>query len=288
MCLPQLLEHLLSPRQVLDVYYVKKQIGHGNFGKVHLIVHKVTGETVALKVMHSPAPTHFLMNKRLIEKGFMTEIQALELLVHPNIVKMCFAHNSCLYPRKYLGHRVTTVIGLEVARNNIGECGIFPPWAVKVIMSQLLSALAYCHKNGVSHRDIKIENLLVSQDYTILLSDFNICTSKERTRTFCGSLHYMAPEIDPHHRRYYCPKKADIWSTGVCFYYLVTGVFPRHLSYDKNMPLDLYLTIFSMLRYKALKRPAALDLLNQLRVTPSMEYGLKKELRRKCSIWKGF
>lgn len=91
----------------------------------------------------------------------------------------------------------------------------------------IAKTLKYCHEQGVSHRDLKAENVLVSKDGRLKLIDFAFAFKGEKgakVDTFCGTPSYMAPEIflkAPH-----CPRKADIWALGVLAFKLVVGELP--------------------------------------------------------------
>lgn len=103
---------------------------------------------------------------------------------------------------------------------------------------QLVSALRYCHKRGVSHRDIKPQNLLLSHDGTLKLSDFGLSALPEQIgadgclTTACGTPAYAAPEV--MRKRAYDGPKADAWSCGVILYNFLSGSLPFD---DHNLPL---------------------------------------------------
>jgi serine/threonine protein kinase len=81
--------------------------------------------------------------------------------------------------------------------------------------AQILSAVNYCHKNGVVHRDLKAENLLLDADMNIKLADFGFSNYFEKSSllaTWCGSPPYAAPEL--FEGKMYSGPKADIWSLG--------------------------------------------------------------------------
>ena len=102
---------------------------------------------------------------------------------------------------------------------------------VKRIFKQICSGVLYLHSLSMAHRDIKLENIVCSEDLSkVKFIDFGLCLdiscdpeSKESKR-FCGTTQYMAPEII----KGCCvePKKADIWSLGVALYILIVGKGP--------------------------------------------------------------
>jgi len=102
---------------------------------------------------------------------------------------------------------------------------------------QVALALEYCHKNAIAHRDIKAENILLSEDHNqLFISDFglsaiynedqSIASAAPRTllRTSCGSPYYVAPEVLK--RKDYDGQKADIWSSGILLYLMLLRRYP--------------------------------------------------------------
>lgn len=98
----------------------------------------------------------------------------------------------------------------------------------KVIFAQLIRALSYCHLNGVAHRDLKLENIVVDSQLKVTLIDFGLSECNLDTHTtsseHCGSLDYAPPEII--YGKTYSPIKADIWSAGVVLFTLLFAEFP--------------------------------------------------------------
>ena len=105
------------------------------------------------------------------------------------------------------------------------------------IFCQLISCIEYCHGNLISHRDIKLENILIFDEENLLIkiTDFglsNYIKVDSLHNTACGSLEYAAPEIINGEN--YNPMKSDIWSMGVVLYCMVTGNFPWSSSLEKK------------------------------------------------------
>ena len=89
----------------------------------------------------------------------------------------------------------------------------------------LAEAVAYLHREKISHRDLKLSNVLIDKTQKIKLIDFGFAENTGgMLREFCGTLSYMAPELIE--KKEYLGAKADIWSLGVILFRLVSGKFP--------------------------------------------------------------
>jgi serine/threonine protein kinase len=95
------------------------------------------------------------------------------------------------------------------------------------LFRQTVSAIAYCHLKGVAHRDLKLDNILLTTRNVIKVIDFgfSIFTKQQRKcKVFCGTPTYMAPEII--NKAEYSGPGADVWALGVILYALLCGCFP--------------------------------------------------------------
>jgi len=104
----------------------------------------------------------------------------------------------------------------------------FPEDTCRAIIKQLLGVLHYLHSKNVTHRDIKLENILVDRKSGKLkLIDFGFCcctAPDTKLKIFCGTPSYMAPEIVQ--KRDYLGPPTDIWASGILLYALLCGHFP--------------------------------------------------------------
>ncbi|KAJ3028645.1 UNVERIFIED_CONTAM: Serine/threonine-protein kinase par-1 [Siphonaria sp. JEL0065] len=197
-------------------YVFQKTVGEGNFAKVKLAKHKITGGEVAIKVIDKTT----LDDKKLGK--LYREVRIMKMLNHPNIVK--------LY--EVIETKYTVFLVMEYASG--GELydylvvhGKMKEKEARAKFRQILSAVSYCHKKRVIHRDLKAENLLLDSNLDIKIADFGFSNHFDpdgKLETFCGSPPYAAPELFQG-RRYVGPE-VDIWSLGVILYVLTTGCLP--------------------------------------------------------------
>jgi serine/threonine protein kinase len=101
---------------------------------------------------------------------------------------------------------------------------------------QIASAVDYCHRNSIVHRDLKIENILISKTGDIKIIDFGLSNlfspdENRKLKTYCGSLYFAAPEL--LQARPYTGPEVDVWSFGVVLFVLVCGKVPFD---DQYMP----------------------------------------------------
>eukprot|EP00347_Sterkiella_histriomuscorum_P013145 403365841 len=107
----------------------------------------------------------------------------------------------------------------------------------KYLFKQVVSALYYCHQRNVTHRDIKLENILLNDGQNqVKLIDFGFSTcipNDKKIKLFCGTPSYMAPEIVS--KKEYCGPPADVWALGVLLFALLCGRFPYRGQNDKEL-----------------------------------------------------
>ena len=107
---------------------------------------------------------------------------------------------------------------------------------MKRLIKQLLECLQYLHEMGITHRDIKLENLLLDEQLNIKIIDFGFSTcipNEKKIKIFCGTPSYMAPEIV--NKTEYCGPPADIWALGVLLFTILSGCFPYRGATDKEL-----------------------------------------------------
>jgi len=198
-------------------YTVLRLLGHGGMATVYLALQQSLRREVALKIL-SPA----LAQDAIATERFLREARVSAKLHHPHIVAI---HDVGLHDGvPYMS--IAYEPGGTVARKT--QARDDPKIALRVIRD-IASALDYAHSQGVIHRDVKPENILLRNDGTCVLSDFGIAHAVEsqtgltREGTSVGTPHYMSPE---QLRGEHVDGRTDLYSLGVVFYQLLTGELP--------------------------------------------------------------
>uniref|UniRef100_A0A8U7N3B5 MAP/microtubule affinity-regulating kinase 3 n=1 Tax=Corvus moneduloides TaxID=1196302 RepID=A0A8U7N3B5_CORMO len=197
-------------------YRLLRTIGKGNFAKVKLARHVLTGREVAIKIIDKTQ-----LNPTSLQKLFR-EVRIMKGLNHPNIVKLF----------EVIETEKTLYLVMEYA--SAGEVfdylvshGRMKEKEARAKFRQIVSAVHYCHQKNIVHRDLKAENLLLDADANIKIADFGFSNEFSRGSkldTFCGSPPYAAPEL--FQGKKYDGPEVDIWSLGVILYTLVSGSLP--------------------------------------------------------------
>ena len=206
-----------------DDYDIITQLGKGGYGKVFEVRHKKTKAVRACK---------YIAKSKIKEKDLQRirrEINILKKVDHPNIVKIyeVYETNRSLYiiMEKCNGGEL-----FDKIIDNISQKRMFSEKETAKIFLQIMSAINYCHKNGICHRDLKPENILLLQkdnedDYPIKLIDFGlsqIFKENKKLNSKVGTAYYISPEVLCG--RY--TEKCDVWSAGVILCILLTGQPP--------------------------------------------------------------
>ncbi|XP_048393540.1 MAP/microtubule affinity-regulating kinase 3a isoform X10 [Stegostoma tigrinum] len=197
-------------------YRLLKTIGKGNFAKVKLARHILTGREVAIKIIDKTQ-----LNPTSLQKLFR-EVRIMKCLNHPNIVKLF----EVIETEKTLYLVIEYASGGEVFDYLVAH-GRMKEKEARAKFRQIVSAVQYCHQKQIVHRDLKAENLLLDADMNIKIADFgfsNEFTVGSKLDTFCGSPPYAAPEL--FQGKKYDGPEVDVWSLGVILYTLVSGSLP--------------------------------------------------------------
>jgi beta-lactam-binding protein with PASTA domain/tRNA A-37 threonylcarbamoyl transferase component Bud32 len=198
-------------------YRILRRIGSGGMADVYLAEDEVLGRRVAIKILNE----RHARDEQFIER-FRREAQSAASLSHPNVV--------AIYDRGQA--ESTYYIAMELLDGrNLKELvvarGPAPPRIVVDYTRQILAALAYSHRHGIVHRDIKPHNVVVDGDGRVKVTDFGIARGGASQMTEVGSIvgtaQYLSPEqargepVDP---------RSDLYSLGIVMYELLTGSAP--------------------------------------------------------------
>ncbi|XP_059118467.1 sperm motility kinase X-like [Peromyscus eremicus] len=196
-----------------DHYMILRTLGKGSFAEVKLACHLHTGVWVAVKILERGEKN---------DSVIMTEIDIIKSLDHPNIIKLFHIIETREHTYMVMEHAA----GGDLV-SHIEKVGCLKEEETHRIFTQMVCAVNYCHENGIAHRDIKPDNILLDGKGSVKLCDFGLAikvASGQRFKGFCGTLEYCAPEIFTDVE--YDAQANDIWSMGVVLYTMVTGRFP--------------------------------------------------------------
>ena len=199
-------------------YEVLKRVGSGGMADVYMAKDHKLNRNVAVKVLKS----EYVEDEKFLKK-FETEAQAVARLSHPNIVNIYDVGME--YGINYIVMELAEGITLK---EYIRKKGYLSPKETVEISTQIASAISHAHKNHIIHRDIKPQNILVSDTGIIKVTDFGIAKATSSntvtsTATAMGSVHYISPE---QAKGRFCDEKSDIYSLGITMYEMVTGHVP--------------------------------------------------------------
>lgn len=202
-----------------DRYEVVEQVGSGGMATVYKGFDTLLKRDVAIKVLHP-----HLAARDDARRRFNREAQAIARLHHPNIVDV-YDFSDGSDEQAYL---VTEFVQGETLTGFCRAHGPFLPQSTALICKTIAGALAHAHAQGIVHRDIKPDNLMISRDGKIKLMDFGIATAVDleqmtATGAILGSPAHMAPEqIDGED----IDARVDVFAFGTLLYYLVTRRLP--------------------------------------------------------------
>lgn len=214
-------------------YRIVKQIGRGGMADVYLAKDLILdGEEVAVKVLRTNYQTDPIAVAR-----FQREARAMADLDHPHIVRITDIGEED--GQQYLA--MEYVAGLDLKRYIKEHYPLSNEEAVR-IMGQILLAMRLAHTRGIVHRDLKPQNILLTPDGTVKVTDFGIAvafaeTSLTQTNSMLGSVHYLSPE---QARGSKATVQSDIYAMGIIFYEMLTG----HIPYDGDSAVTIALQHF--------------------------------------------
>ncbi len=207
-------------QKINDRYEIIKSIGEGGMANVYLARDVILDRRVAIKILRGD-----LANDEKFIRRFQREALSASSLSHPNIVEMYdvgedngnyyivmeYVEGKTLkqYMKKRANGRLTITEAID-------------------IMLQLTDGIAHAHDSYIIHRDLKPQNIMIQDDGQIKITDFGISmalnsTQLTQTNSVMGSVHYLPPEQASGKGS---TIKCDIYSMGILFYELLTGILP--------------------------------------------------------------
>ena len=213
-------------RQATFKWFKGELIGKGTYGRVYLGMNATTGEFLAVKQVEVSRNSGDSEHQKEMIAALNQEIFTMQHLDHENIVQ----YLGC--ERKEYGMSIF----LEyISGGSVGSClrkhGKFDEPLVRSLTRQTLSGLEYLHREGILHRDLKADNILLDIDGTCKISDFGISKKTDNIygddpgNSMQGSVFWMAPEvIRPEVQGY--SAKIDIWSLGCVVLEMFAGCRP--------------------------------------------------------------
>ncbi len=200
-------------------YRIVELIGSGGMAQVYKAVNMTNRKTVAVKMLKDEYKSDAEFLRR-----FSLEANAILTLSHENIVR---AYGAGTYDG--LPYLVMEYVEGRTLKDLIASNGALPVRTAIGITCQILDALSAAHAHGIIHRDVKPQNVIVTDKGRVKLADFGIAReAKASTVTFSGSkvlgsVHYISPE---QAKGTVATEQSDLYSVGVCLYEMLTGTVP--------------------------------------------------------------
>ena len=209
---------MLIGKRVGERYEILSLIGGGGMSHVYLAHDIILSRDVAIKILR-----YDFSNEEELHRRFQREALSATSLTHPNIVSVYDVGED-----GDMHYIVMEYVKGKTLKQYIQEFSPLSPAKSVHIMKQLTSAIAHAHENGIIHRDIKPQNILMDAERNVKITDFGIATtlnatSYTQTNSVMGTVHYLSPE---QARGGGATEKSDIYSLGIVLYELLTGELP--------------------------------------------------------------
>ena len=235
-------------------FEILENIGKGTYANIYNAINFETKTKVAIKVF---------LKKKINKEQFFKEVEIMKKIDFPFIIPL-YSFEEDLNFFYLIMEKVEGKTLLEL----INEKGKFTEPISKFIFFQILCSINYLHKTAnIIHRDLKLENILISNNGIIRIIDFGLSkifqSEYSSFQTKCGSIDYTAPEIFSNSSYNI---NSDIWSIGIVLYILVTGKLPfedkneslkikKIVEIEPEYPLNLSLSLKNLLSKLLCKNP---------------------------------
>lgn len=212
----------------LKDYELIKMIGKGFFGKVYKAKWKTNNKTYAIKCIEKSKVQNIeQFNNLTAEREVMISIN------HPFIVKMYWAFQT----KSKLCFVMDNLEGGELFYH-LRSSGQFDEETTWFYAAQIVLAVEHLHSKNIMYRDLKPENILLDSEGNAVITDFGLAkmnmTNYKRTKSFCGTPEYLAPEIIQGNGY---DKSADWWSLGILIYEMLSGKHPFKMKNNDKMAM---------------------------------------------------
>lgn len=217
----------------LDDYEILRELGKGAFSNVKLGKHKETGKMVALKVLKEEA-----FENKANFATFKTEVEIMKDISHPNIINLLKSTNKGVLTKANGESKEGVVyLTLELATGGelfdfIAQSGSFSEPVARYYFHQIIEALEYLHNKGISHRDMKPDNIMLDDEFNVKIADFGFSSKSASNQSFKGTRSYMAPEILIGAKYY--GSMVDIFAVGIILFIMVTQIPPFQMAHPKD------------------------------------------------------
>jgi len=230
----------IPQERVVKGLVLGETLGKGTFGYVKLGIKQETGHKFALKFLRRDAPS---FREDIVKK----EIECMKKIRHKNVVGLLASTMKCKYPREDGGFDPTVLMVLEYANGGdlydvIFYAGAMDEALGRTYFSQLLHGLDAIHKAGITHRDLKPNNILIDHKFILKITDFGLShignakedpKAKRMKTTWVGTKGYRAPELVLKARY---TNKIDVFALGVCLFVMLCARQPFKCADANNDP----------------------------------------------------
>lgn len=206
--------------QDLGVYHLEGLLGAGAMGRVYLARHRDLHRSCALKIL----PPQLVNNDRGYVTRFMNEGRAAASLVHPNIITV-----HAIGQERGIHFLEMEFVAGQSLQELMKDEGPQPVERATALTARIADGLSLAHTKGVLHRDLKLDNVLLTHTGVPKIADFGLAKRVQvdsvvpQARELVGTPTYMAPELFSGMP---ASPASDVYALGVCYYVLLTGQYP--------------------------------------------------------------